>query len=81
MVAKGEFDIGTTEYTITLEELVNRLQSAGDKMGRHTPNRLLFFNAAAALRTLGERLEAADRKLAEVENRPAILGPGGARVN
>lgn len=81
MVVKGEFDTGTTEYTITLEELVNRLQSAANKMGKHNGNRLLLLNAGAALRTLGMRLEAADLELSELKNKPVIVGPGGARVN
>lgn len=74
-------DTKGVEYMITLEELIRRMQSAADKMGRHNGNRLLLLNASVALRTLGERVEAQDCELAELKNKPLIVGPGGARVN
>lgn len=81
MVVKGEFDTGGTEYTITLEELIRRCQSSADRMKKHDVNKLLLLNVAAALRTLGERVEAQDRELSELKNKPLIVGPGGARAN
>ncbi len=65
------------EQTITLEELCRRLNAAAEGMGRGNPNKLLLLNSSAALRTLGQRLEEADKELAELKNTPRII----TRVN
>jgi hypothetical protein len=67
--------------TITLDELVRRMQDASNKMGNKNPNRMLLFNSAAALVALGMRVEEADAKIAELTNRPRIVGHGGQHVN
>ena len=75
---KGEKPIKEGE-TITLDELVRRMQEAGKQPGTNKRNRLLFFNAAAALMALGLRLEEQDKRLAELTNAPVIVPPGGER--
>lgn len=69
------------EKTITLEELCRRMKDAAGHYRTNKANRLLFLNAEAAIRVLGARLEEQDRELAELKNKPLIVGPGGARVN
>ena len=44
---------------ISLEELVLRVRTAAGKMGKKNPNRLLLFNAALVLESLGQQLEKA----------------------
>ena len=69
------------DNTITLEELSRRLKDAANHYRTCKANRLLFLNAEAALRALGNRLSEADAEIAELKNKPRIVGPGGARVN
>jgi len=78
----GTFDKGQIdEHTITLEELCRRLKESAYAVGTKKANKMLMLNAEAALRTLGNRLAEADEKLAELQNKPLIVGPGGAHVN
>ena len=76
---------------IGLDELVTRVRQAAGKMGKANPNRLLLFNTAAALTSLGERLEdtldevgTLKRELeATRDSQRSIVLPGGGlhRVN
>ena len=78
----GKFDKGVVDdQTITLEELCRRLKEQAYHYSTKKFNKILMLNAEAALRALGNRLAEADAQLAELQNKPLIVGPGGARVN
>lgn len=86
MVKTGERVTGAVngvidENTITLEELCRRLKETANHWSTKKANKLLMLNAEAALRALGNRLSEADAQLAELQNKPLIVGPGGAHVN
>ena len=81
-LVKGKFDKGIVDdKTITLEELCRRLKESAYSVATKKANKVLMLNAEAALRALGNRLADADEKLAELQNKPLIVGPGGSRVN
>jgi polyhydroxyalkanoate synthesis regulator phasin len=68
--------------TIMLDDLVNRMKTAAYTAGTNKKNKMLLLNAAAALSALGQRLEALSAELADLQNKPRIVGPTGLhRVN
>lgn len=63
---------------MSLDELITRVTAAAEKMGRANPNRILLFNAALVLSSLGQQLEAAWTANAALRSRGRIVLPPGA---
>ena len=75
---------------ITLDELVQRVRTMAERLRKHTPDRLLLLNTAAALETLGKTVQQShDELLAlrakhyskEIGAPRIVLGGGLHRVN
>ncbi len=61
---------------ITLDDLVQRVEAAAWKMGKKNPHRILLLNTAAALKSVGLRLEEALEKIEALESRHLERDPG-----
>ena len=67
--------------TITLDELVRRMQEHARHPGTKKTSRLLLFNAAAALVALGRRVEELDARVSDLTSAPRLVNRGGQHVN
>ena len=66
---------------MSLDELIMRVTAAAEKMARTNSNRVLLFNAAMVLSSLGQQLEAAWAANAALRSRGRIVLPAGADPN